>query len=219
MIINFQGIRIQTSDVVYTPAEDSFFMQDVLTDYFTQPKNRKNISHIAEMGCGTGYNLITLHKLFPKGYFVAIDKNPYALELTENNLFLNNLKSSEIIFYHSDLFSQVPKQLFDLIIFNPPYLPVEDAFSDSKEEDLIRLSWEGGANIINEFLMSAQDFLSNNGLIFIIISHFQLENEDIAQYIEKKYPNLFIVSYYTKKIALETLYLLILKKSEKGISA
>ena len=212
MIINFQGTKIQTSDFVYTPAEDSFFMQDVLTEYFSHQKSHSNFSTIAEMGCGSGYNLITLMKLFPTNHFIAIDINPYALDLTSKNIELNDLDSSKVQFIESDLFSKVHEMKFDVLVFNPPYLPPETTVPLTEEQKMAILTWEGGDEVINKFLNSSQDYVSEKGLIFLILSNFQVKDRDIKNYIEINHPSLKVLTFYKRKIVLETLYLLIMEK-------
>ncbi len=122
---------------VYSPSEDSFFLSSVLKK-FTKNKNIK----ILDLGSGSGIQTRTLIKL---GF------NPKKISLTDINSFaIKNLKkefpSSKII--ESDLFPKI-KTKFDLIIFNPPYLP-ENKFdkkpdtSGGKTGDEIKLQVPGG---------------------------------------------------------------------------
>lgn len=212
MIINFQGIKIQTSELVYTPREDTFFLEDKLMEYFTKPDNKNLILRIAEMGCGSGYLTICLMKLFSQSSFVVIDKNRHALDLTKTNIEINKLPASQVTFVESDLFTNVPTTCFDLLVFNPPYLPVENLNFSSLEEELIKDSWEGGTDLINNFLQTSKEYLASNGLIFLIVSNFQVIHNDVNGFIKSQHPDLEIVDYFKQKHGLETLFLLIIKK-------
>ena len=57
---------------------------------------------------------------------------------------------------------------FDLIIFNPPYLP-----KNSSEPENSRVATTGGilgSEVINEFLRQARHYLNENGKIFLLTS-------------------------------------------------
>lgn len=67
----------------------------------------------------------------------------------------------------SNLFENI-KGKFDLIIFNPPYLP-----RDKKEDKKSALSTTGGKKgneILNRFLKNADDYLKKYGKILIVVS-------------------------------------------------
>ena len=78
--------------------------------------------------------------------------------------------------FRSDLFSNI-KEKFDLIIFNPPYLP-----DDEREDDESKLVTTGGKNgdeIIIRFLKQAIEHLNKNGKILLLISSLTPQNEII----------------------------------------
>jgi methylase of polypeptide subunit release factors len=66
------------------------------------------------------------------------------------------------------LFEKIPKLKFDLIIFNPPYLP-EDA-REPKNSQTATTGGKKGNEIILKFLEQSKNFLSKNGKIFLITS-------------------------------------------------
>ena len=70
---------------------------------------------ILEIGAGSGIHLETAKNLGIKiENLFSSDINPASVEHC-NVLGFNCI--------HSDLFEKIPKQKFNLIIFNPPYLP------------------------------------------------------------------------------------------------
>jgi len=65
----------------------------------------------------------------------------------------------------SDLFANVPGS-FDLIVFNPPYLSVE-------EEGLLEKAWAGGekgVDVLVPFLAGARERLTAGGRIVLLLS-------------------------------------------------
>ncbi len=146
---------------VYKPAEDSFLLADHL--------KIKNNSEVLDMGTGCGFLAILASKNARK--VVAVDINPYALFNTRINLILNEIDNVEVRF--SNLFTNVGEN-FDVIIFNPPYLPL-------KSKDLYDKSWASeNGKIIMDFLKEAVNHLNRDGVIYIILS--SLSNVDPAIY-------------------------------------
>ncbi|MBU1854854.1 MAG: methyltransferase, partial [Nanoarchaeota archaeon] len=71
-----------------------------------------------------------------------------------------------IEFRESDLFSNITEQ-FDLIIFNPPYLP-----NEPKAPDIALDGGPKGYELIEQFLKSAKYNLKTKGVILLLFSSF-----------------------------------------------
>ena len=144
---------------IYEPAEDSYFLSKILKDEIPKLlKSNQNLTFF-EVGCGSGLQLQTfLDCGIKKQNIFSCDINPgavkYCIELGFNCV-------------QSDLFYNVCGK-FDVIIFNPPYLP-ED-FREPKDSKMATTGGKNGGEIINSFLKQAEFHLNNNGKIFIIAS-------------------------------------------------
>ena len=57
---------------------------------------------------------------------------------------------------------------YDLIIFNPPYLPEDKR--ESRESKIATTGGKNGSEIINNFLIQAKSYLNKNGKIFLLTS-------------------------------------------------
>jgi len=143
-------IDIDVSPGVYDPAEDSLLLIGVL--------KIDSGDRILEIGCGTG--IISLHCAKAGADVTAADIDPRAVECTRLNAERNNL-SVKII--QSNLFENI-RGLYDLIIFNPPYLP------DDETKDGRWSGGKGGIGIAIEFLRQSVKHLSSNGRILTICS-------------------------------------------------
>ena len=174
-------IRIKRLEGVYEPAEDSYLLIRAI-------KVRKG-NRVLDMGCGTGIVAIYLAKA---GCDVtAVDINERALENTRENAKINE---AEIKVVRSDLFSNVDGK-FDVIVFNPPYLPTEN-------EDI---AWDGGREgieIIVSFLEHAKEYLKRKGSIYLVMS--SLDNIDK---VLRKFGNIYRFSMAaTEKFFFEKLF-------------
>jgi len=146
------------TDLIYKPAEDSFFFKEIIENNAQEFENKS----VFEMGFGSGLLLEALKKLNPKK-LIGAEINDEAIKQARKKKF-NVIKSN--------LFSHVNGK-FDVIIFNPPYLP-EDENEDS-DSKVATTGGKNGSEIINEFLKQAEKFLEKNGKIFLLTSSLTQE--------------------------------------------
>jgi len=170
----------------YKPSEDSYLLSDILKEKIPKLLKENPDLRFLEIGSGSGIQLQTVLDLgVKKENLFSCDINENAVEVCRKKGF--NCKKS-------DLFSQI-KGEFDVIIFNPPYLP-----RDKREPSDSQLSTTGGkkgSEIINKFLRQAKNYLSEKGEIFLMSSSLTkgIEFLDYKKRIIKK-----------KKLFFEELY-------------
>jgi len=145
---------------VYYPREDSELLINAIEKM--DIKNRNTL----EIGCGSGILSIIMTKM--GATVTAIDINPNAIKTTKINAEKNNVKINTFI---SDMFQNV-KGKFDLIVFNPPYLPTEE-----NEKDIIYSGGVSGRETIKKFIEHVKEYLKNNGKVLVIISSLTGERE------------------------------------------
>jgi HemK-related putative methylase len=185
---------------VYKPSDDTYLIIDYLkenvNEYYFDGLDVKKIRNLLDMGTGTGIIALFLNEL--KKRILNFSPNIYASDILENaikcaklNEAINNVETS-INFIHSDLFKSFPSNLknrFNIIIFNPPYLPSlnnGDISSAKKDQDL---SWNGGERGIElflEFISHVKPFLTLNQKFYIYhISSSATKFEDINDEVIK----------------------------------
>ncbi len=162
-------LRIKTMPSVYEPAEDSYLAADVLWTYLESSK--RSDFNVLDVGAGSGILGLTAAMNDKVKRVLFIDSNRQALALSEGNMHLNLQKlHAECEFLESDLLSKVESgAMFDLIAFNPPYLPRDG------EEKALEQTWYGGKDgiaVTTEFLQQAIAHLAEAGAILIVSSSF-----------------------------------------------
>ncbi len=153
MKISYKDTAIKLSTDVYEPSDDSFLLAEAALSEI------KNSERILEVGCGSGI-IAAIINSNTKAKVIGIDINPHAARCAKNN-------GVEAI--RGDLLNCI-KGKFDIILFNPPYLPTSE---EEKTEGWINAALDGGYDgrrIIFRFLEQAGNNLLDKGLILMVLS-------------------------------------------------
>jgi release factor glutamine methyltransferase len=138
-------------DQVYQPEADTYLLLEAVQ------KELKPTDRILEMGTGTGY--IGSH-LSGYGYLLAADINPHACAAAKT-------KGLDVV--RTDLFDGISGK-FDLVIFNPPYLPTQD---DERIVDWLEYALDGGPegrSTIARFANGVRSVLAPGGRVLLLLS-------------------------------------------------
>jgi release factor glutamine methyltransferase len=181
--------------MIYEPAEDSYLMSQTIEEHLPKIKNKE--IRILDLGAGSGIQSETCEKL---GFYniLTSDINPNAVR---------NLKKLGFKSRKSDLFSKIPEK-FDLIIFNPPYLPGNN--QEPEDSKIITTAGKKGYEIIIRFIKQAREHLTYRGNILLLISSLskpklikKRARELGFNLIELKSKKLFFEEIYTLRLSLE----------------
>jgi release factor glutamine methyltransferase len=140
------------SEEVYPPNEDTY----LLLKAALAEARPKDIT--LEIGCGSG--LISCELVAKVGMLLVTDINPYAAKL---------VKAEGIEVVRADLFRGI-KGKFDLILFNPPYLPTKKEERTSQWTNYALDGGESGRETIDRFLKDLKDHLRPRGRALLLIS-------------------------------------------------
>lgn len=86
------------------------------------PKNQA--VKLIDLGTGSGVIAVTLAAERPNAQVIAVDASLAALNVAKHNAQQHQLTNIE--FYQSEWFANVPEEQFDLVISNPPYIDPDD---------------------------------------------------------------------------------------------
>lgn len=121
---------------------------------------------VCDMGCGLGVvGQFALQHGAKR--IVQADINPFAVENAKKNKELHESINTETSIFQSDCFDNVPKQIFDIIVWNMPFHtnpivfknPLEHAFNDPNFQSL------------KKFLSQIPNYSHENTLTFIAFSN------------------------------------------------
>jgi release factor glutamine methyltransferase len=114
---------------------------------------------LLELGAGSG--LISISAAKAGADVTASDINPVAMRYLEANMQVNGVALTVIV---SDLFEQIPRQFFDMVIINPPYY--FDSPAGFKEH-----AWYCGKNgeYFHALFASLSNYTNRNTVILMVL--------------------------------------------------
>lgn len=167
----YDGVEYNECSEVYPPAEDTFLLIDnLIVD---------GDDSVLEIGTGTG--LVSIFASCKSSHVTCTDINPHAIKCAKANIKLNN--RSNITVLESNLFENID-DVYDLILFNTPYLPV---LEDEHVDDDYSKAWDGGESgreVIDKFIMEAPEHLKQGGRIQLVQSSLS-DNDRTLEMFEK----------------------------------
>ncbi|MBW6442784.1 methyltransferase [Patescibacteria group bacterium] len=144
---------------IYSPEEDSYLMSNYLEKTLPELIKKNLDLKFLEIGAGSG---IILNSAFNSGIkkenILGTDINLDAVKTCKKEGF-------QCVF--SNLFDNI-KGKFDIITFNPPYLPLDRL--EPKDSRIITTGGKKGDELIIKFLKQAKNYLRPGGVILLITS-------------------------------------------------
>jgi release factor glutamine methyltransferase len=137
---------------IYQPSEDSFLMLEAISNFPLEEKETLDV--------GTGSGILGLYAATQGAVVTVSDIDDAAIHRVEK--VAQSLRAT-IRTVVSDLFSKISGQ-FDVIMFNPPYLPsmtIDDATIDGGRK---------GRVLAEEFLRLLPCHLKKDGTAFLLLS-------------------------------------------------
>lgn len=127
--MEFDGLFVGTHSEVYEPHDDTFLLARAV-------KARVGAgTRFLEVGCGAGVIAMTAAR--EGAEVTATDANPFAVELCQHNAKQNKLRITAV---ETDLLAGLEGP-FDVVAFNPPYLPTDE---DDRVSGPLNLAFDGG---------------------------------------------------------------------------
>jgi len=163
----FWSLPFKVTPAVLIPRPETELLVELSLELLTD----KPAAHIIDLGTGSGVIAITLAVERPDLTVIASDLSAQTLAVAQDNAAQH--QTTSIQFIQSDWLSDIPAQLFDLVISNPPYIDSEDPHlleGDVRfEPNRALIASEQGLGAIKKLCHQAGYFLKPGG--YLLIEH------------------------------------------------
>jgi len=188
---NFMGLELEVKPGVFIPRPETELLVEKIIELVHSPQStvhRKNSVRgpstvdrgpsILDLCTGSGNIAITLAKSLKDAKIIASDISNEALAIARSNAESHNCGNIEFI--KSDLFDNIDKEPFDVIVSNPPYVSESDWPKLPKdvlcEPRLALYAGRGGLDFYKRIFREAAVFLKKDGYLIMEIGYNQKDS-------------------------------------------
>ncbi len=164
---DFCGLKLKVDRRALIPRPET----ELLVETVTSLRAATPPARILDLGTGSGAIALALAQAFPAATVVATDRNPDALALAQENAALTGL-AGRVTFLGSNWFEGVPREGFDVVVSNPPYLTAQETAEAALEVrgfeplEALTAADEGRADL-ERILAGARPYLATEGLLVL----------------------------------------------------
>ena len=166
---------------------------EILVEEVIKIAKKINAKKILDLCTGSGAIAISLAKYIDKSNITAVDISDKALNVAELNA-KNNEVEDRITFVESDLFKNLKKEKYDIIVSNPPYIKKEVLKKlDEEVKKEPKLALDGGydgLDFYRKIIKNADEYLKFNGYLCFEIGYDQKEDVENLLKEQEKYINI-----------------------------
>lgn len=151
------------------------FIAELIPEHFAPwIQDPEAVTDILELCTGSGCLPIMLADAFYNAHVDAVDISAEALEVAQRNVDDYEL-NNQITLIESDLYTNVPGKLYDMIITNPPYVN-SDSMSKLPAEylhepNIALAGGEDGMDLVRKIVEGAKTRLKPNGILMVEIGN------------------------------------------------
>lgn len=172
----FYGREFYVNNSVLIPRPDTEILIDAALD-LCKKSGIGVVSEILELGTGSGCIVISLLLELPNVKATASDISRQALLVAEQNS-KNYGTEKRLNLVESDWFANISAQKFDIIISNPPYIPINQAHLMAKETIIHEpraalFADQDGLEAYYRIAKYGKDFLKDNGFVLLEVGFDQ----------------------------------------------
>lgn len=179
----FMKLNFYVSQDVLIPRPDT----EILVEEVINIAKKIRAKKILDLCTGSGAIAVSLAKYIEDSQITATDISEKALRVAKLNA-KNNDVEDKITFIKSDLFKEIPKEKYDIIVSNPPYIrkeEIERLDREVKKEPHIALDGgEDGLDFYRKIIHNSEEYLKFNGYLCLEIGYDQ--KIDVIELIENE---------------------------------
>ena len=166
---DFWTLTLAVTPATLIPRPETELLVEYALEKLSSTGSPTEKAMVLELGTGSGAIALAIASERSNIDILATDISQQALTVAQNNL--ERLKLSNVTFCLSDWFDAIPRQQFELIISNPPYIAEHDPYLQDnvrKYEPLTALhSGDEGLDDITHIIQQCQKYLKPGGWLLL----------------------------------------------------
>lgn len=176
----FWSLPLLVNNSTLIPRPDTELLVELTLELFAQdePETQRRC---LDLGTGTGAIVLALASEKPQWNLLGVDQSADAVALAEQNR--QHLGFENVRIVQSNWFAQIPAQLFDVIVSNPPYIDPQDPHleqGDVRFEPRSALIADNyGLADIELIIRESKNYLSTDG--WLLLEHGYDQGEAVRK--------------------------------------
>ena len=177
----FMKMTLYVDENVFIPRQDT----ELLVEEVIKISKKINAKKILDLCTGSGAIAVSLAKYIKESQITPTDISAKALNVAKLNSKNNNVED-RITFIESDLFKNISKEKYDIIVSNPPYIKKEVIKKLEKEvQKEPQIALDGGydgLDFYRKIIEEADEYLKFHGYLCFEIGYDQ--KKEVEELIE-----------------------------------
>ena len=186
----FMKMNFYVNENVLIPRPDT----EILVEEVINIAKKINAKKILDLCTGSGAIAISLAKYIENSQITAVDISKEALRIAKLNAVNNNVED-KITFVKSDLFENIVKEKYDIIVSNPPYIKkdfMKKLDKEVQQEPYIALDGGyDGLDFYRKIISEGYQYLKFKGYLCMEIGYDQKQEVFDIIKSQEKYSNTY----------------------------
>lgn len=186
----FMKMNFYVNENVLIPRPDT----EILVEEVINIAKKTNAKKILDLCTGSGAIAISLAKYIENSQITAVDISEEALRIAKLNAINNNVED-KITFVKSDLFENIVKEKYDIIVSNPPYIKkdfMKKLDKEIQQEPYIALDGGyDGLDFYRKIISEGYQYLKFKGYLCMEIGYDQKQEVFDIIKSQEKYSNTY----------------------------
>ncbi len=186
----FMKMNFYVNENVLIPRSDT----EILVEEVINIAKKTNAKKILDLCTGSGAIAISLAKYIENSQITAVDISEEALRIAKLNAVNNNVED-KITFVKSDLFENIVKEKYDIIVSNPPYIKkdfMKKLDKEVQQEPYIALDGGyDGLDFYRKIISEGYQYLKFKGYLCMEIGYDQKQEVFDIIKSQEKYSNTY----------------------------